>query len=125
MKRSLLVVLLAAALMKPAQAAEAFNPLHKDKILHMTVSLGITYASARAFQHLDLPLWQSVLFASLVTMGAGLAKEAIDPIFDGQDLIADGIGTAAGASLILIFPYGWGAPKKSSRTQLIRQPVSR
>lgn len=82
--------------------AEAFS---YDKVAHGGVSFAVTtvaYGFYKTILPKD-PLWKNVLRAALTSMVLGVGKEFTDRGFDGQDILANGMGTASAATVILVF----------------------
>ena len=87
--------------------AQSDDPwLGRDKLLHFSVSLGITAATYTASVPLFERPWQRALLAVGVGLSLGVAKELYDATGHGdpswRDLTWDVLGCAAGVGLALL-----------------------
>jgi len=104
MKRFLPVfawILLFSGFCRPADA------ITYDKVAHGGVSFALTTVSY-GFYKTVLPKdaqWKNVLRAALTSMALGIGKELTDRGFDGHDILANGVGTATAATVILVFDF--------------------
>ncbi len=70
-----------------------------DKLLHVGATAAISYVSMIGLCQLGLQTPQVEIGGFVIGFGAGAIKEATDDESDSGDLVADGIGAAAGTAL--------------------------
>jgi hypothetical protein len=78
-----------------------------DKVAHGGVSFAVTTVAFGVYKTVlpKDPLWKNVLRAALTSMALGIGKELTDPGFDSQDILANGVGTASAATVVLVFDF--------------------
>ena len=130
------MILLAAALIAiPSQAWHRVRPDLREHAGYSLVLAGVPMAEVTALDPRS-PIWSRCAFAASLSLGAGVAKEAVDEIdyrdphahlwdsqrrtqgADARDLAADAAGSAAGLALgavigsgvaVLVAPVAGGA----------------
>ena len=109
-----LALLLSAA----GAQAQADDPwLGRDKLLHFSLSVGISGASyAASLPLFDAP-WQRALFAAGVTLGLGAGKELYDATGHGdaswRDFTWDVLGCALGVGVALVLDLALWEPARA------------
>lgn len=88
-----------AFLLSPATAAGA----DRDKELHFGVSAAISAASYLGYRLGGADRTESAAGAIFLTLLIGVAKESLDPVFDGADMRANALGAISGTVLTITF----------------------
>jgi hypothetical protein len=102
-------LLLVALLLSNVSHAES------DKVQHFLVSAGITSVTYITFSRVlrlePKDRWKALLVSVVASSVAGLAVEAMDSMdrrdrrIDGGDMLANGLGNAAAAGLIIAIDF--------------------
>lgn len=87
--------------------ADGLRLKSQDKQLHMAAGYGLSLTGTLLLERkAGLPKWRSILYASLVTMAVGTAKEfLVDDHYSAGDQWANLIGTAGSAAMVLTFDF--------------------
>ena len=101
MHRALAAAVL-AALALPARA-DTFDLGDVDKQAHVAVSYGLTLSVAVVLRHHDVPRWQAVAIAAATTLVIGTVKELVDPPYSWNDQLANTLGSAGAAVVVVSF----------------------
>ena len=91
-----------ASLALPARA-DTFDLGDVDKQAHVAVSYGLTLSIAVVLRHHDLPRWQAVAIAAATTLVIGTAKELVEPPYSWSDQLANTLGSAGAAVVVVSF----------------------
>ena len=86
--------------------ADDFDLSKTDQQTHFAVSYGLAMTSTLILEKHNFPRPKSILYGSLITLSAGIAKEyAIDKVASRGDLMADALGTALSAGVVYYFEF--------------------
>ncbi|MEQ1875111.1 MAG: hypothetical protein ABL958_00600 [Bdellovibrionia bacterium] len=101
-RTSFLVAIFVGSLILFSRAAHAIDFSRQDQRLHIAAGFGgtiLTYGVAKAigWDH-KKSLWTGIF----LSMTAGVLKELTDKSVDEEDLQADALGTALGASVTIV-----------------------
>lgn len=94
-----------------ARSASAAEPgetdwLAPDKAAHAAVSYSLTLTGTLLLEKAALGRWPSLALAAAATLVIGLGKEVVlDDVVSGGDLLADSLGAAAAAVVIISFDF--------------------
>lgn len=105
MKKILLILALIVPQTGLAATADddTFSFSNSDKQLHMISSYGLAYTITDGFRRAKYSHWESLLYGSLATLAVGTLKELTDDDFSSNDMLANGIGVAVSAGVVITF----------------------
>lgn len=82
----LIIGLMILMLSLPAKAIE------QDKQKHFVASALISSVSYAGFRYAGASEWQAFMASVAFTLAIGHAKESTDDFYDGEDMVANGLG---------------------------------
>jgi hypothetical protein len=106
MGRFLVVILLLNCLAVPTARAEDFSFHDEDKQLHALATYGLTLAVSSLYRKTGMRKMPAFWVGMATVFGVGLLKETFyDKRFSNGDILANGIGTAAGGLTFLAVSF--------------------
>ncbi len=106
MPKLIFLLFLFSIFSSPARA-EGFRLKSQDKQLHIAAAYGLSLTGTLLFEKkAELPRWKSVLYASIITLLVGTAKELmVDDTYSAGDQWGNLIGTAGSAAMVFAFEF--------------------
>lgn len=84
----------------------SFSFSHTDHQLHMLSTYGLSTTFSALLISRKVPRWKAVLISSLSTIALAYGKEKwVDPFYTDSDMVANSIGVAASALVVISFGF--------------------
>lgn len=108
--KKLISILIFVGFISPAYSADedTFSFSSTDKQLHMLASYGLTLTFTDLYRRMQFSKWQSILYGAATTLAIGAIKEASDPKFSSNDMLANSVGITVGVGVVFTFDSIFG-----------------